>query len=238
MSNKLLKVRVTLKGRPVRAYTFSKDVITVGRDPSSDIFLDNPGVSRTHCKIDFTSSGIYRIQDMGSANGIFVNEQPVKTHFIINNDVVFIGKFALWFMYEEDRRGDEDAAARRTAARTQDEGTTVLRTSELQDMITSMRDSEKTAPAEAAAATVADPATVPTAAAPRPLTGSVSTSGMVATSVAASAASKRHRSLVVLGFLVAFSLGYIAGGGLRWLPLRGGLAGLPGTTAPAAPTAP
>src|SRR5262245_38503055 len=130
MPDKVLKVRVTLKGRPVRAYTFNKDVITVGRDPGSDIFLDNPGVSREHCKIDFTTSGIYRIQDVGSANGIFVNDQQVKTHFIINNDVVFISKFALWFMYEEDRRGERDAATR--LARTQDEGTTVLRTSELQ----------------------------------------------------------------------------------------------------------
>ena len=32
--------------------------------------------------IDFTSSGIYRITDVGSANGIFVNDQQVKAHFL------------------------------------------------------------------------------------------------------------------------------------------------------------
>jgi hypothetical protein len=143
---------------------------------------------------------------VGSANGIFVNDQPVKTHFIINNDVVFIGKFALWFLYEEDRRGERDNATR--LARTQDEGTTVLRTSELQEMIESVRQAEKTAPVDIPAA----PATMPS--------GGGAAGAMVATSVASAAASRRAKSLVVLGLLLAFAAGYVAGGGLRWLPSR------------------
>ena len=199
MPPKVLKVRVTLKGRPVRAYSFNKDIVTIGRDPGSDIFLDNPGVSREHCKIDFTTSGVYRIQDVGSANGIFVNDKQVKTHYIINNDVVFIGKFALWFMYEDDRRGERDAAQR--MARTQDEGTTVLRTTELQEMIETIREAESqhaTAASATATATMSPAGPTPEA-------------------------SRRARSLVVLGLLLAFSAGYVAGGGLRWVPWHHGL---------------
>jgi len=221
MADKVLKVRVTLKGRPVRAYTFNKDVITVGRDPGSDICLDNPGVSREHCKIDFTTSGIYRIQDVGSANGIFVNDQQVKVHFIINNDVVFISKFALWFMYEEDRRGERDAATR--AARTQDEGTTVLRTSELQDMITSIREAEQHVPAPATSA-ISAPGMTATA----PGSGHAMTPATVASATASTTLTRHTRNLIVLGLLLAFALGYVAGGGLHRLPWQNGLAALAG----------
>jgi pSer/pThr/pTyr-binding forkhead associated (FHA) protein len=92
----------------------------------ADIYLDNPGISREHAKVELSSNGLYKIKDLNSANGMFVNDQPVKVHHIINNDVVFVGKFALWFTYDEDKRADQNAA-RRLAH--QDEGTTVLKTS-------------------------------------------------------------------------------------------------------------
>jgi len=206
MSSKVLKVRVTLKGRPVRALTFNKDSVTIGRDPGADIFLDNPGISREHCKVELSSSGVYKISDLGSANGIFVNDQRVKTHYIINNDVVFVGKFALWFMYEEDRRGEQNDARR--LATTNDEGTTVLRTTELQEMIETLRAAEANAPPIVAGA------------------GSA-----VATSEPGAqqrAASSRTRSLVMLGFLLAFAAGYVSGGGRVWVPWRDGIGPLVG----------
>ena len=207
MAHKVLKVRVTLKGRPIRAYTFSKEVITVGRDPASDIFLDNPGISREHCKIDFTSEGIYRIQDVGSSNGIFVNDKQVKAHFIINNDVVFVGKFALWFLYGEDRRGERE----QRRAGPQDEGTTVLRTAELKEMIESVREAEAQPPAAPGSASAAATATA-----------------AMASATQTRAASHRARSLVVLGLLLAFFAGYVAGGGLAWVPWHDGLASITG----------
>jgi len=221
MPPKVLKVRVTLKGRPVRAYSFNQDIVTVGRDPGSDIFLDNPGVSREHCKIDFTSSGIYRITDVGSANGIFVNDQQVKAHFIINNDVVFIGKFALWFMYEEDRRGERDAAQRLVPR--QDEGTTVLRTSELQEMIGTIREAESK---QAAAATA-------TSGGPAPATAGAAAA--MAPAGPPPEVARRARSRVVLGLLLAFLAGYVAGGGLGWVPWQEGLGALAGAAAPTQP---
>lgn len=207
MSERLLRIRVSLKGRPVRAFAFAKDLITVGRDPGSDVFLDNPGVSREHCRIGLHPSGSYAIEDLDSANGLFVDDQQVKMHFIRNNDVVHVGKFALWFAYDEDRRG-EQADAKRLAS-TQDEGTTVLRTAELHEMIESLREAEASpvpaAPAAAAAATTA-----------------------------AGGWTRRTRSLVVLAVLLAFAGGYVVGGGLRWVPwhramgaLHGSLSSLP-----------
>ena len=40
----LIKLRLSLMGRPVRNFTFTKPVISVGRDPGADVYVDNPGV--------------------------------------------------------------------------------------------------------------------------------------------------------------------------------------------------
>lgn len=208
MGEKLLRVRVTLKGRPVRALAFNKDTISVGRDPGSDVFLDNPGISREHAKIELSSNGLYRIKDLGSANGMFVNDKPVQFHFIINNDVVFVGKFALWFTYDEDRRGERDAARR--LASTQDEGTTVLKATELNEMLETLREAESSRPANERMVG-ATPPTMPAKMAATP-----------------QAMSRRTRDLVVLGLLLAFAAGYVSGGGLRWVPWREALRPLKG----------
>jgi predicted component of type VI protein secretion system len=48
------------------------DVLTLGRDPLSDIILDDAEVSRHHAKLARQDAG-YEIQDMGSTNGSFVD---------------------------------------------------------------------------------------------------------------------------------------------------------------------
>ena len=219
MAGRVLRVRVTLKGRPVRAFTFNQDRVTVGRDPGADLVLDNPGISREHAKIEMTTSGVYRITDLESANGIFVNDLRVKVHYIINHDVVFVGKFALWFMYEDDRRGEQNDARR--LAQTQDEGTTVLRTSELQEMIESLREAETTT-ASATATAVAGAAVAGGA------TSATATPSRLAPYAPSQSDPRRVRSLVALGLLLAFAAGYVTGGGRVWLPWRDGLDPLAG----------
>jgi len=100
----VLKLRLSLMGRPVRNYTFEKPVISVGRDPGADVYVDNPGVSRDHFRLERVENGEYQLVDLGSANGTFVNDQMVNTSMIHNNDVIRFGKYTLWVGYEEDRR--------------------------------------------------------------------------------------------------------------------------------------
>jgi predicted component of type VI protein secretion system len=129
---RILKLRVMLKGRPVRSYVFKKEVITVGRNPESDIYLDNPGVSRDHLRIVLTPHGTYAVEDLGSANGTFINDVIVRRQNILDNDVIRLGKFSLWATYEQERRGD---GAARSAPPSASEGTMVLTTSELEEVI-------------------------------------------------------------------------------------------------------
>src|SRR5262245_46803744 len=97
----VLKIRVSLKGRPIRVHSFAKDVVTIGRDPDADVFLDNPGVSRNHAKIEKTSSG-FVVEDLGSANGTYVNDEPIQRRTISNDEVLRIGKFSLWLGLEDE----------------------------------------------------------------------------------------------------------------------------------------
>jgi pSer/pThr/pTyr-binding forkhead associated (FHA) protein len=100
----VIKLRLSLMGRPVRNYTFEKPVISVGRDPGADVYVDNPGVSRDHFRLERAQNGEYQVVDLGSANGTFVNDQMVNTSMVHNNDVIRFGKYTLWVGYEEDRR--------------------------------------------------------------------------------------------------------------------------------------
>jgi len=51
--------------------------ITIGRDPASDLVIDEAEVSRHHAVIDATPAGMF-LRDQGSANGTFVNGSWVK----------------------------------------------------------------------------------------------------------------------------------------------------------------
>lgn len=47
--------------------------MTIGRDPMSDILINNPEVSRQHALLFSTAEGEFRLQDLGSTNGTYVN---------------------------------------------------------------------------------------------------------------------------------------------------------------------
>lgn len=140
---RILKLRVTLKGRPVRTYGFRKESVTIGRDPSADVFLDNPGISREHLKMQIGNGGEYEVQDLGSANGALLNDAPLRRKVLANNDVIQIGKYALWVTYEEDRRSE--TASQHPVTPTMDDRTVVLSSNEIEAMMKRSRASEAAA---------------------------------------------------------------------------------------------
>ena len=77
-------------------FVITKDVTTVGRHPESDIFLDDITVSRRHAEIK-RSEGGFRMTDMGSLNGTYVNKLRVEEADLSSGDEIQIGKFRLIF---------------------------------------------------------------------------------------------------------------------------------------------
>lgn len=75
--------------------------VVIGRDPSSDLVLDHPTVSRRHAQVEQTAQG-HDIRDLNSINGTFVNGQAVRRPQLLQvGDVVQIGPFKLAY----DRTG-------------------------------------------------------------------------------------------------------------------------------------
>ena len=52
-------------------------VMTIGRDPISDVVLNDPEVSRQHVRLTLTEDG-YTVQDLGSTNGTFVDGNRIS----------------------------------------------------------------------------------------------------------------------------------------------------------------
>ncbi len=96
----MLEIDVSLKGRPVRSYQFSQNAISIGRDPQSDIHLDNAGVSRRHAQIVLDGERI-EVLDVGSSNGTFVNGYPAAERILAPGDIIQVGKFSLALAMKE-----------------------------------------------------------------------------------------------------------------------------------------
>jgi len=65
---------------------------TVGRHPESDIFLNDVTVSRHHCRFHVAEEAI-RVEDSGSTNGTYVNDQRIDTAELSPGDEVLVGRF-------------------------------------------------------------------------------------------------------------------------------------------------
>lgn len=78
--------------QPNQVYELTKDVVTLGRDITNDIVINDPEVSRHHCRLTRTSSG-YTMEDLGSTNGTFVNGQRLSAARLLSNgDMVGLGE--------------------------------------------------------------------------------------------------------------------------------------------------
>ena len=78
-------------------------VVTIGRALDNRLVVNNPIASSHHAQIRPEGDG-YRLSDLGSTNGTFVNEQPVNPHFpylLRAGDRIRIGDMT--FLYETGR---------------------------------------------------------------------------------------------------------------------------------------
>ena len=79
-------------------YVLEGALTKVGRHPESDIFLDDITVSRRHAEFVHQSGG-YRVRDVGSLNGTYLNRERIEEESALaNGDEVQIGKFKLVFL--------------------------------------------------------------------------------------------------------------------------------------------
>jgi pSer/pThr/pTyr-binding forkhead associated (FHA) protein len=78
-------------------YLISEERTSIGRSPESEIFLDDVTVSRSHAVIERNGSA-FALNDLGSLNGTYINNQSLKTSPLTSGDEIQIGKFHLIFI--------------------------------------------------------------------------------------------------------------------------------------------
>lgn len=78
-------------------YVLKADVVTAGRHPDSDIFLDDVSVSRRHAEFRRTAEG-FEVVDVGSLNGTYVNRETIESSLLTGGDEIQIGKFRLVYL--------------------------------------------------------------------------------------------------------------------------------------------
>jgi pSer/pThr/pTyr-binding forkhead associated (FHA) protein len=78
-------------------FLLNQPATSAGSHPASDIYLDDETVSRRHAEFHCDGSE-FRLIDVGSLNGTYVNRELVETTQLHNGDEIDIVKFRLMFL--------------------------------------------------------------------------------------------------------------------------------------------
>jgi len=74
--------------------------VSIGRDEGATVCIDSDRVSRKHASIQRIGKN-YVIADLGSTNGTFVNDSKIRTHKLVEGDLVTLGKIVLKYTESE-----------------------------------------------------------------------------------------------------------------------------------------
>ena len=90
----MAQFQFVMRSGPTPGVTFplDGDQLTIGRDSSNGVAINDAEVSRKHSRLSF-QGGKYVIEDLGSTNGTFVNGQRLAGPVVLKaGDVVSLGE--------------------------------------------------------------------------------------------------------------------------------------------------
>ncbi len=90
---RLIVIKGTDEGKQ---FELTDDTVSLGRDSGNRVRLHDTEISRRHAEFRRTPDGI-RLVDRGSANGTFVNSQPIKDVLLQPGDQIAVGQSVLLF---------------------------------------------------------------------------------------------------------------------------------------------
>lgn len=91
-----------------RRIPIDQPVWRIGRSRDNDLTLTDPSVSREHCAIHRHPDGRFQIRDLGSMNGVFVNDKKVRACELADGDTLEVGDVRLRFALLEETQADQD----------------------------------------------------------------------------------------------------------------------------------
>jgi len=87
---------ITCNGKTLRALSFDRPRLLVGRSEHNDIALDSKFVSRHHLLLVRSGDATF-LMDLNSTNGSFVNSKRVSNHVLAHEDVISLGQHRIKF---------------------------------------------------------------------------------------------------------------------------------------------
>ncbi|MGH9564479.1 MAG: FHA domain-containing protein [Candidatus Angelobacter sp.] len=130
----MAKLYLKFDSSTLKEITLSQAPATIGRLPDNTLQIDNLAVSGHHARITWTQDH-YEIEDLGSLNGTFVNEERVGKAKLRHCDTVKIGKHLIEFKNEGPALFS-DVAAKTGPATPKLDATVMLDTRRAHEMMT------------------------------------------------------------------------------------------------------
>jgi pSer/pThr/pTyr-binding forkhead associated (FHA) protein len=118
----------------LKEVSLSQGVLTIGRLPDNILQIDNLAVSGHHAKI-YWEQNHYSVEDLGSLNGTYVNNQRVGKASLKEGDQIVIGKHLLQFKDDGQKVPTEQSFTKTGPAAPKLDSTVMLDTRKAQEMI-------------------------------------------------------------------------------------------------------
>jgi transcriptional regulator with GAF, ATPase, and Fis domain len=107
---------MSISGFPKEFVRVVKDrPLILGRDPSNQLEVGDPAVSRKHCSVSEVSADVFEVADLDSHNGTFVNGARVSRQTIQHGDRIRIGNSEFVFFTGPDEQTGQVSSRSGTA---------------------------------------------------------------------------------------------------------------------------
>lgn len=103
----MIRIELKFNSAVLKEIQSDQEEITIGRNADNDLQIESMSVSGHHAKF-VNADGYYYIEDLGSTNGTFVNEERITKHVLKENDEISIGKHILVVSFK--KRSEIEAA--------------------------------------------------------------------------------------------------------------------------------
>lgn len=94
------RLRITKGKSEGKEFSFTKDRVTVGRNHDNDLVIYDLNISREHFEV-IVDKNRYRVRDLGSRNGIRLNDEPALDDLLHDGDKISAGGVEFEFFFSD-----------------------------------------------------------------------------------------------------------------------------------------
>ena len=102
-----MRLVVKQTDRPFNEFRFTEGPVHIGRHTHSQVFLPDLAVSRQHAVIFKSQDGKWMVEDLGSANKTYLNDEAIHRAEIKTGDCLRIAGFTIEVNFADDTQADK-----------------------------------------------------------------------------------------------------------------------------------